>query len=288
MEVKKAVFLIPFFEKEIFPESRVFGKEFFLIGDKVLLEHLISEIKESGIKELIFLLPESRKEIFNSFFNFPKLKELFAENFEKEFLQKIEELENYFKNFSISLISQQDFPGIVFDFSKLKRKLKKEPFLLIEPSFLYERKCLPLIELLKVFRTAKKPTLSLKKFPFEKKEDVLPVKLEKIAHKFYKIRKIGEFEKEGDYFWGLSGRYLLTCEIISFYQKEFFGKGELISLKKFLKLLLEAGEVIYGVEISGNLFTLKRKIDLIKTNLYFLLSFSEYSKEIKGYLKKMI
>jgi len=88
------------------------------------------------------------------------------------------------------------------------------------------------------------------------------------------------------------GRYILTPAVFdsirSLYLRESMsGRGE-IELTDALKLHLDNGGKMYGIEHNGARFDCGSRLGLMKAQAYFSLKHPEFGKEIRAYLKEII
>ena len=75
-EIKKAIIPIAGLGTRFLPLSKVLSKEFFPLVDKPIIQNIIEEVKNSGIKEIIFVISPNQKTILNYFKKSPELEKI--------------------------------------------------------------------------------------------------------------------------------------------------------------------------------------------------------------------
>ena len=108
-------------------------------------------------------------------------------------------------------------------------------------------------QLKKIFNTAQKPVIGLKKVSEDKLSSYGVMEVEKIASRLYKIKGIIEKPDPGQAPSDLAicGRYIFTPEIFGYLEKLSPNqKGEII-LADAVKKMIEDGKIIYGYELEG-------------------------------------
>ena len=89
------------------PLSKILAKEFFPLIDRPMIEFGVKEAKEAGIEEIIFVLSENKKFLFEYFKKNQKLEKILKENnYRKEALELLQKKEKEFEGFTFSFCSQ--------------------------------------------------------------------------------------------------------------------------------------------------------------------------------------
>ena len=78
MEIKKAIIPIAGLGTRFLPLSKVLSKEFLPLADKPIIQHIVQEVKESGINEIIFVVSPGQKTVLNYFKKSPELEKALA------------------------------------------------------------------------------------------------------------------------------------------------------------------------------------------------------------------
>ena len=144
-----------------------------------------------------------------------------------------------------------------------------------------------LSQLMNIFKTCSAPVVALKKLPKEQLPAYGVVAIEKIAHNFFKIKKIIEKPEPGQAPSDLVivGKYILTPEVFSYLKKATpTKKGEIILAEVFDKMLSD-GKTIYGYELKGEWLECGDKLKWLKSFFYLSMKDPRFGRELKEYLK---
>ncbi|MBM3250846.1 MAG: UTP--glucose-1-phosphate uridylyltransferase [Candidatus Nealsonbacteria bacterium] len=289
-EVKKAIIPIAGLSTRFLPLSKAVPKELWPLVDLPMIQYVITEAKNAGIKEIIFVLRPENKKVLDYLKPSPKIDKILKERKKENILNEMKGLENLFKDISFSYVLQKRPLGdgnAIFQAAKL---VAGDNIACLFGDDIIDSKTPVISQLAKVFKTCQKPVIALYQVPREKISHYGAVKVEKIAHRFYKIKKIIEKPslEETPSDLAIVGRYILTPEVFDYLKKARPSKkGEVILAEVFNNQMLREGKVIYGYEIEGNWLECGDKLRWLKSNLYFSLKHPQYGPELKNYLKEM-
>jgi UTP--glucose-1-phosphate uridylyltransferase len=230
------------------PLTKVFPKELWPLGKISILERILIECNEAGIKE-IFLIISKRKNI---------IKEYFEKDYEleKKFLKdesaikKMSILQEYRKK--IKFIYQNSAKGLGDAVNTCRKKIKSDHFLLILPDdIIINKNCSR--ELISIHKIYKCSVLATKKI---KKEDVSRYGILGFFKKkknVFNINKLIEKPKvsEAPSSYAIIGRYILNKKIFKFLSKPKIGKHGEIQITDAMNDLLLSGEKFNGCIFKG-------------------------------------
>ena len=288
MEVKKVVIPVAGFGTRFLPFTRFLPKAVLPIVDEPMVAYSVREAKEAGINEVTMVISENMKMILDYFKPKNKLENILEKRGAFDVLEKLKQVDKEFEevkiSFSLQTIPKGDGDAVL----KAKKHIGKDAFGVLFHDDLFFSKIPAIAQLIKIFQTAQKPIIGLKKLNPTEVSKYGCVEVEKVANRLYKIKKIVEKPKQGEAPSDLAvcGRYILTNEIFQYFNKAKLNKkGELI-LAEVFKEMINDGKVIYGYEIEGDWLECGQTIDWIKSNLFLTLKHKEYGPIIKEYLKK--
>lgn len=273
------------------PLSQAISKELLPLAGLPMTHYVVKEAADSGIEQIVFVLSESKNAILDYFKKSPKTEALLESRGDKELLQKLRRIRKDFEKISFSSVIQSKPRGDGDAILKARQQLGKNAFAVLFPDDIFETKKPAIGQLLKVFKTSQKPVIGLKKFDDKAKlSSYGVVKVEKIAHRLYKIKGIIEKPKIEDApsDLAISGRFVLPNDVFSYLAKTKPNKKGEIILAEAFNLMLADGKMIYGYEMEGEFLECGRTIDWLKSNLYLCLQHPEYGPLLKEYLKKLI
>ena len=248
-----------------------------LMGDQPVIQYLIDEAKASGVKEIILVGRTPDKEVY-SYLTAKGKGQL------GKLDQVVQDLVSRNKDITFQFLGMnKNFSGgeVIL---KLKPKLKN-PWGMVWYRGILVSSVPGLQQLEKIFNTSQKPVLGLIEAAVEKQ---WVLEYEKIAQRIFKIEQIRKAKKkENQENLHLSGRYILTPEIIDFLEqlKKSGVKKENLRIDKALSLMLDSGQPVYGYQLKGDWLSLDSKENWLKANLYMTLHHPDLGSKLQDYLK---
>lgn len=289
MEIKKAIIPIAGLSTRFLPLSKVVPKELWPLVDVPMIQYVAAEAKNSGIKEIIFVLSPEKRKVLDYFKSSPKIEKILKERKKEGILVEVKKLEEDFRNISFSYVFQKQPLGDGHAILQAAKLVGSEPVACMFGDDIIEAKTPGILQLAKFFKTCQKPVVALYSLPREKIPHYGIVGVEKIANRHYKIKKIIEKPslEEAPSNLAIVGRYILTPEVFDYLKNAKPAKnGEIILAEVLNNQMLKDGKVVYGHELEGNWFECGDKLRWLKSHLYLSLKHPRYGPELKEYLKK--
>lgn len=296
-EVKKAVILAGGLGTRFLPLSKVIPKELWPLVDKPLIHYLLREVKQAGIKEVIFVLPSKESATYFYFKKNPDIREILKKNNREDILSALRELDELQEDLSISYVIQKKPLGDGDAVLKVRSKVKKEPFALLFSDDIIDFETPAIKQLLKLFKTSQRPVIGLYRVSKEQIPFLGMTEVESIAHRFFKIKSIKEKPslQEAPSDLAIVGRYILTSEIFEFLKRpeiikktgKIINKTGEIVVAEALEAALQAGKAIYGYEIKGEWLRCGDKRNWLRSHLYLSLKDPRFGKMLEQYLKEI-
>lgn len=287
LEVKKVVIPVAGLGTRFLPLSLVVSKEFFPLADKPVIQYIIEEVKNAGIKEVFFVINPKQKMILNYFKKSPELEKILIKRKKEKILKELKDFEQMFDGISFSYIVQKIPLGDGHAILQAGKLIGSES---VAASFgddvIYSDEP-ALLQLINIFNTCSAPVIALKSLPKEKIPSYGSVVVEKIANHLYKIKKIIEKPELSQIQSNLVvvGKYILTPEVFTYLKKSSPGKkGEIILAEVFDRMLGD-GKTIYGYELKGEWLECGDKLKWLKSFFYLSLKDPIFGKDLKDYLK---
>ena len=290
MEIKKAIIPLAGLATRFLPLSKVVAKELWPLVDLPIIHYIVAEAKEAGIKEIIFVLSPERKKVLDYLKPSSKIERILKERKREEILADMKNLEELFKDISISYVLQKNPLGDGHAILQAAKLISQEPVACMFGDDVIGSKTPAILQLSRVFKTCQKPVIALYKVPKERIPHYGIVGNEKIANCLYKIKKIVEKPSIGDAPSDLAvvGRYILTPEVFDYLKKaKPTKKGEIILAEVFNNQMLKDGKLIYGYELEGEWLECGDKLRWLKSNLYLSLKHPQFGQELKNFLKEI-
>jgi len=288
-KIKKAILPIAGLGTRFLPFSKTLSKELFPLVDLPILQHLLGEIRDSGIEEVIFVNRPEKKDILNYFKSDNKLKIFLKKRGKNDLLKEVIEMEKFAKDITFKQVFQKSPLGAAHAVLQAKKWIKNEPCALLWADDLVDSKVPCLKQLIKVFEKYQRPVVALSKVPKESFKNYGMADIKKISSRIYKINKFVEKPstiQKAPSDLAVVGKYIITPEIFNILDKIKFDLDTDISITEILSDLAEKGKKVYGCEFEGKWMECGNKLSYLKTNIYLTLKHPKYGKEIKKFIKK--
>jgi len=288
-EIKKAIIPIAGLATRFLPLSKVVPKELWPVADLPIIQYIIEEAKNSGIKEIIFVLKPKEKTLLEYLAPSPHIEKILKEKRKSNILAEVQRTEELFKGISFTTVVQKKPLGDGHAVLQAAKLIGEEPVAVLFADDIVDSKIPCLLQLAKIFKTCQKPVLSLYRLPKERIPFYGIVKVEKIASRLYKIKETVEkptLEKAPSDL-AIVGKYILTPEVFDYLKKaEPNERGEIILADTFEKMNKE-GKIVYGYEFEGKWLECGNKLEWLKTNLHMSLKHPQFGPELRKYLKEI-
>ena len=288
--IKKAIIPVGGMGTRFLPLSKVFPKELWPLADIPIIQYILQEAKQSGIKEVIFVVSPEKKVVLNYFKESPKIEKVLKDRKKNDFLQSFKKIEELVSNISFSSVLQKKPLGDGHAVLQAAKSVKSEPCGVLFGDDIVDSETPCLLQLSKIFKTCQKPVIALKKITKERIPFYGVVEAEKIASRLYKIKRIVEkpSQEEAPSDLAIVGKYILTPEVFDYLKAAKPNqKGEIFLAEAFDKMARN-GKIIYGYEFEGDWLECGNKLGWLKSHLYFSLRHPQFGPELKNYLKEII
>lgn len=287
-EIKKAIIPMAGLGTRFLTLSKAVPKELWPLAGEPIIYYLIKEAVESGIEQIIFVLSPDNKKILEYIKPSLKIEKILKERKKEKILEEFKDFEKFLKSISFKYVIQKAPLGDGHAILQAARLLKKdEPVAMFfaDDIVVSDKPCI--LQLMTTFKTCQKPVLGIYKVAKEKLRLYGTPEVEKIANRFYKIKKIIEKPEPGKELseFAVMGRNILTPEVFGYLKKaKPSEKGEIILAEVFDRMLKE-GKLIYGYEYEGKWVECGNKVDWMKANIYMCANDKKNGQEIKKFLK---
>lgn len=293
MKIKKAVIIAAGLGTRFLPATKAQPKELMPVVDRPVLEYIVDEMIESGIKEIIFVINKNKVAIENHFDRLFELEYKLQEDEKIDLLEKITRIQDKIK---IAYVRQWAPLGTAHALLTAREFIGNEPFAFSDADSIIDSKIPVTKQLIKIFSKYGKPVVGVQKLEKEKRKFLSRygnIYGKKVDERLYKIEdsiekpnpKKGEkVSPQGLFIAGM--RYILTPKIFPFLEKLKPSKGGEYYMNEGLKDLLEEEEV-YAYQYEGDYYDTGNKLEYLKANINFALKHEEVKDEFKKYLKNL-
>lgn len=286
-EIKKVIIPIAGLGTRFLPLSLAVSKEFFPLVDKPVIQYIIEEAKNSGIKEIIFVVSPKQKMILSYLKKSPELEKLLIKRKKDAQLKELKTFEETFEGLKISYVTQKTPLGDGHSILQAVKLAGNEPVAVSFGDDVVDSEEPAMLQLMNIFKTCNAPVIALKAVPRDQVSAYGNVVVEKIASNLYKIKKIIEKPTPEQVQSNLVvvGKYVLTPEVFAYLKKaKPSAKGEII-LGEVFDAMLSDGLPIYGCELKGEWLECGDKLKWMKSFMYMALKDPVFGKDLQNYIK---
>lgn len=277
-KIRKAVLPLAGLGTRFLPLSQTFPKELWPLLSRPVLDYIVEEAKESGIKEIIFVLSPEKKIILDYFKGNPRLEKILAKLGKKDLLEYLKSEKRKYRGISFSVAWQKKPLG---DGDAIRQaKVGREPFAVSFGDDLVFGPKPALAQLMKVFEKYGQPVVALQKVSRDRVSSYGIVEAKKIGPRLYLLKKIVEKPeaKKAPSRLAVVGKYVLTPQVLDFLNRAKAGfRGEVI-LAQTLKKMIEKGIIIYGYEFEGQWLECGNVKSWLRSNLFLAKKLNLFKK----------
>lgn len=290
MKITKAVIPAAGFGTRFLPQTKAMPKEMLPIVDKPVIQYVVEEIVQSGIKDIVVVTGANKRAI-EDHFDAPSadlIKNLLQGKKEKilDEVNKIADMANFI------YIRQKGPYGNGTPVLSAEPAIDGEPFAVLwGDEFIYSEPP-RLQQMIKVHE--KLGGIVISGVKIEKKEDLKRygiADLEPVEGNVYKIKSIVEKPEPDQAPSNIAthGAYILPPEIFSALRSLNPGKGGEIWLTDAINLLKNEGVPLYAVEIeNAKYYDTGNKLEYMKTAIELALKHPELGADLRSYLTELL
>jgi len=288
-KITKVIIPAAGFGTRFLPQTKAMPKEMLPVVDKPVIQYVVEEAVDSGVKNVIIITGANKRAIEDHFDspNEDLVKNLTSSN-KHHLLEEIQRISNM-ANFIY--IRQKGPYGNGTPILSAEPVIENEPFAVLwGDEFIYSKPP-RLAQMIKVHEKYGGVVISGVKI--EKKEDLKRygiADLEKVEGNVYKIKQIIEKPEldQAPSNIATHGGYILPPEIFSALKKVKPGRGGEIWLVDAINLLKEQGIPLYTVVIdNAKYYDTGNKLEYMKTVIEMALQHPDINGEFRSFLKSL-
>lgn len=286
MKVRKAVIPAAGFGTRMLPASKSVPKEMLPIYDKPTLHHIVKEVVDSGITDILIIISKDKGSI----------EDYFDVNFELEFeLNKksseiSREIHELSKMANIYTIRQKKKNGLGDAIKYAESFVGDEPFaVLLGDDIIYntpdELPCIK--QMVDIYETEQSPILGVQKVLWEDVSKYGIVNGEKTSDRITEVESLVEkpSREEATTNLAILGRYIVTPDIFPILHETKPGKNNEIQLTDALNKLAEKRKMI-AYDFIGKRYDVGNKLGFVKATVDFALHDEKIKDELLEFLRE--
>lgn len=286
MKVRKAVIPAAGFGTRMLPASKSVPKEMLPIYDKPTLHHIVKEVVDSGITDILIIISKDKGSIEDYFdVNFELEYELNKKS--SEISREIHELS---KMANIYTIRQKKKNGLGDAIKYAESFVGDEPFaILLGDDIIYNTSDeLPCIkQMADIYEKEEAPVLGVQEVSWEDVSKYGIVNGEKTSDRITEVESLVEkpSREEATTNLAILGRYIVTPDIFPILHETKPGKNNEIQLTDALNKLAEKRKMI-AYDFIGKRYDVGNKLGFVKATVDFALHDDKIKDELLKFLRE--
>lgn len=286
MKVRKAVIPAAGFGTRMLPASKSVPKEMLPIYDKPTLHHIVKEVVDSGITDILIIISKDKGSIEDYFdVNFELEYELNKKS--SEISREIHELS---KMANIYTIRQKKKNGLGDAIKYAESFVGDEPFaILLGDDIIYNTSDeLPCIkQMADIYEREEAPVLGVQEVSWDDVDKYGIVNGVKTSDRITEVESLVEkpSREEATTNLAILGRYIVTPDIFPILHETKPGKNNEIQLTDALNKLAEKRKMI-AYDFIGKRYDVGNKLGFVKATVDFALNDDKIKDELLKFLKE--
>lgn len=286
MKIRKAVIPAAGFGTRMLPASKSVPKEMLPIYDKPTLHHIVKEVVDSGITDILIIISKDKGSIEDYFdVNFELEYELNKKS--SEISREIHELS---KMANIYTIRQKKKNGLGDAIKYAESFVGDEPFaILLGDDIIYNTSDeLPCIkQMADIYETEESPVLGVQEVSWDDVDKYGIVNGVKTSDRITEVESLVEkpSREEATTNLAILGRYIVTPDIFPILHETKPGKNNEIQLTDALNKLAEKRKMI-AYDFIGKRYDVGNKLGFVKATVDFALHDEKIKDELLEFLRE--
>lgn len=286
MKIRKAVIPAAGFGTRMLPASKSVPKEMLPIYDKPTLHHIVKEVVDSGITDILIIISKDKGSIEDYFdVNFELEYELNKKS--SEISREIHELS---KMANIYTIRQKKKNGLGDAIKYAESFVGDEPFaILLGDDIIYNTSDeLPCIkQMADIYETEESPVLGVQEVSWDDVDKYGIVNGVKTSDRITEVESLVEKPSRSEATTNLAilGRYIVTPDIFPILHETKPGKNNEIQLTDALNKLAEQRKMI-AYDFIGKRYDVGNKLGFVKATVDFALHDDKIKDELLEFLRE--
>ena len=288
-KIKKVVIPAAGWGTRFLPTTKAIPKEMLPIVDKPVIQYVVEEAVNSGIKDIVIVTGWQKRSIEDHFDRCLELEDHLKKQGKKKALEEVKRIANL-ANF-IYIRQKGELYGNGLPVLAAAPVLNDEPFAVMWGDEFIQSNPPRLAQMLKAYEKHEGVIISGVRINDRDKISRYGIAdIEKVDNNLFRIKKIVEKPSPDEAPSNLAthGAYILPPKIINIIRDLKPSKDGEIWLTDAVNILIESGYPVYACEIEGGkYYDTGNKLEYLKTVIDFALQRPEFSEELKDYIKKL-
>jgi UTP--glucose-1-phosphate uridylyltransferase len=290
--VRKAVLPVAGLGTRFLPATKAMPKEMLPVVDKPLIQYAVEECIDSGIENIIFVTGRRKNAIEDHFDSVPELEQFLEERGKVKQAKMVREISG---GLHFSYTRQSEALGLGHAVLTARELVGDEPFAVLLGDVIMDGKVPATRSLVEIFEATGVGAIAVEEVPRERLHfygivDAAPerAKQNRFGERLLRIRDLVEKPEpeKAPSNLGVTGRYVLPCEIFDYLEKTKPGAGGEIQLTDGLRKLARKKEQgLYAWVYDGKTHDAGDKLGFLKATVEIALKNEQFGAEFRIYLQ---
>jgi len=287
MQVRKAVFPAAGLGTRFLPATKAQPKEMLSLVDKPLIQYVIEEAVNSGVRNITIITGRGKNAIEDHFDVSFELEQVLQSRGKSELLDEMRRISNMV---NVTYVRQKEALGLGHAVLMSRESVGDEPFAVMLGDDIIDSEVPCLKRMIELFEKLQSSIIATCEVPMSDISSYGVIRgtpVEGFNGRLYRVQDVVEKPKAADAPSNLAiiGRYILTPQIFSLLENTKSGLGGEIQLTDGIRLLLEQ-QPVYAYMIEGRRHDAGDKLGFLKATVEFALKRSDLSG-FREYLKTL-
>jgi UTP--glucose-1-phosphate uridylyltransferase len=262
-------------------------KEMLIIVDKPVIQFVVEEAVEAGIKDILIVTGRSKRAIEDHFDPSSELENMLAEKKKNDILKAIKYISNLA---NLHFVRQKRQLGLADAIYQGKSFMGDDPFVVLLGDTLIKSngKSQNLKRMIDIYDKTGKSCVAVEEVPNKLVSRYGVIKGKEVKDGVYEVSDLVEkpSPKKAPSNMVIASRYIFGSEIFSLIEKTKAGVGGEIQITDSMRFLA-AKKQLMAYKIDGKRYDIGNKVDFVKTNIEFALERDDTKDEIKKYISQL-
>lgn len=284
-KLKKAVILVAGFGTRFLPATKAQPKEMLPLVDKPIVQYLVEEAAEAGLKEIVLVTGKNKRAIEDHFDRAPELEQ-FLESRGKGDLARI--VRDVSSLAHVAYVRQREQKGTADAVLTARPLIGDEAFAVMSGDDIIDTHGGPsaLAQMIAVYEKYGAPVTCLMRVPPENTHRYGVIEGTEVEPGVWKIKRAVEKPAQGTAPTNLATitKFIMTPDFLPYLERAPAVHGEFY-IPPAMDAYIKGGHDFYGCEVRGDWYDCGNKLGYMKGAVQYALRHPEIGDEFRGYLK---
>ena len=288
-QIKKAIIPVAGFGTRFLPATKAQPKEMLPLVDKPVIQYIVEEAADSGIKEIILVTGRGKRAIEDHFDHAAELESYLESRGKSELAKSIRNISSIA---FFSFVRQKEPRGIGDAILQARSLIGDEPVAILSGDDIIDTNSgdPALKQLIRVYEKYRKPVVAVVRIPKEEVYKYGVIAGEEVEPKTWRVTRTVEKPAPGKEPSNLVivVKYILTTEIFDYLEKVKPEHNGEIYIPPAIDAYIKEGGDFYAYEVEGTWYDCGEKLGFLKATVQVGLHHPEVGKQFRAYLEKVI